>query len=449
MAVKDVVEKARKAFNEIADYSQEQVDKLVYEVGKIIYQNAEVLAEEAVAETGLGRVAHKIAKNTDTPAGMWDYMRDKKSVGIINEIPESGLIEVAHPVGIIAAVIPATNPTVTTTGNFMHAIKGKNAMIATPAPRAVNTITHTVNLIREALVEAGAPADLLQILENPTFEMTGELMTEADLVLATGGFGLTMAAYSSGTPAYGVGPGNSPVILDRGYDIKTAARISMESKSADNGILCDGTEALFYPEELEAELFDALRNVQVAVFEDEADVDKVRQLIFPDGHVDSSRLGKEATVIAGWAGLEVPADTELIALKIDAIGADDILNDEIMAPVMVMKSYSTFEEAVDMAITNLENNGIGHTAGIFSNDQEHIRYASEHLPVSRILVNQPTTDAWGPNTNGLAPAVSEGCGTWGNNIISENLDYIHLLNVSKVAMPLDVEPLDPKAVFAD
>lgn len=134
MAVKDVVEKARQAFDEISDYSQEQIDKLVYEVGKIIYQNAEVLAEEAVAETGLGRVDHKIAKNTDTPAGMWDYMKDKKSVGIINEIPESGLIEVAHPVGVIAAVVPATNPTVTTTGNFMHAIKGKNAMIATPAP---------------------------------------------------------------------------------------------------------------------------------------------------------------------------------------------------------------------------------------------------------------------------------------------------------------------------
>lgn len=447
MTVQTKVEKARKAFDQIKDYTQEQVDHLVYESAKVIYKNAEALAKQAVEETGLGTVPYKIEKNTSTPAFMYDYLKDKKSVGIIKEIPEEGIIEVAHPVGVVAAVVPATNPTVTTLGNFMHAIKGKNAIIVSPAPRAEKTIIHTAELIREVLAKNNAPEDLIQVLESPTFPLTGELMKECDLVLATGGFGLTMAAYSSGTPAYGVGPGNSPAILDRGYDIGTTAKISLESKSSDNGILCDGEETLFYPKEEEEKLFNALRKEGVALYEDEADVNKFRTGLFKDGKLDSNLTGKDAQVVAKAIGLKVSENTKLLAVKIEKIGAEDILNDEIMAPVLVLKSYETFEEAVDMAITNLKNSGIGHTAGIFSNNQEHIRYAGEKIPVSRLLVNQSTTDAWGPVTNGLTPAVSEGCGTWGNNILSGNVDYIHLLNVSRIAFPLDVKVPDMDSIF--
>lgn len=445
------LDNARKALEQIKDYTQEQIDKLVYEGAKTIYKHAAELAREAVDETGLGFYEDKIGKNTDTPATFWDYLKDKKSVGIINEDPSRGLIEVAHPVGVIAAITPATNPNVTPLGNFMHALKGKNAVIIAPAPRAKKSSTHTVNLIREALVNCGAPADLIQIIEEPTIELSAELMAKADLVIATGSTGLTKAAYSSGTPAYGVGAGNPPVILDRGYDIKDAAAKSVIAVGSDNGILCDGQNLFLYPEELEAELYAAMREEGIVIFEDPEDVAKFREALFMEnGKPEPSLVGKDAPVIAKAAGFDIPAETKVLALKVADIGACDPLNEEVLGPVVSMKGYDTFENAVDMAIRNMEESGgIGHTAGIFSNDEAHVNYYAERIPVARVLVNQPTPDAWGPKTNCLSPAVSEGCGSWGNNILCGNVDYIHMINVSKVVRPLDVELPNAEELFAD
>lgn len=449
MSVQAKIENARKALEQIKDYTQEQVDELVYQGAKIIYENAEPLAKLAVEETELGKYEDKICKNTDTPTVFYDYLKDKKSVGIIKEIPEEGLLEVAHPVGVIAAITPATNPTVTPLGNFMHAIKGKNALVISPSPRAEKTTTDTVNLIREALDKCGAPMDLIQVIENTTMDKSRELMELSDLIIATGGPGLTKAAYSSGTPAYGVGPGNPPVILDRGFDLVEAAKMSVVAIGSDNGILCDGDNLLLYPAEAEADFFAAMRDEGVVLYDDKKDVDQFRAALFPEGKIDSELLGKDASVIAKAAGFDIPADTEVFALKVESVGKEDVLNKEIMGPVVVLKSYDTFENAVDMAIQNMvESGGIGHTAGIFTNDDEHVRYAGEKLPVARLLVNQPTPDAWGPATNGLTPAVSEGCGTWGNNILAANVDYTHLINVSRIALPLDVEVPDPKKVFS-
>jgi len=445
------LDNARKALEQIKDYTQEQIDKLVYESAKTIYKHAAELAREAVDETGLGFYEDKIGKNTDTPATFWDYLKDKKSVGIINEDPARGLIEVAHPIGVIAAITPATNPNVTPLGNFMHALKGKNAVIIAPAPRAKKSSTHTVNLIREALVNCGAPADLIQIIEEPTIELSAELMAKADLVIATGSTGLTKAAYSSGTPAYGVGAGNPPVILDRGYDIKDAAAKSVIAVGSDNGILCDGQNLFLYPEEVEAELYAAMREEGIVIFEDPADVAKFREALFMEnGKPEPSLVGKDAPVIAKAAGFDIPAETKVLALKVADIGACDPLNEEVLGPVVSMKGYDTFENAVDMAIRNMEESGgIGHTAGIFSNDEAHVNYYAERIPVARVLVNQPTPDAWGPKTNCLSPAVSEGCGSWGNNILCGNVDYIHMINVTKVVRPLDVELPNAEELFAD
>ena len=448
MTIQEKIGNARKALEQIKDYTQEQVDRLVYEGAKIIYENADPLAKMAVEETGLGKYEHKIGKNTDTPTVFWDYLKDKKSVGIINEIPEQGLIEVAHPAGVIAAITPATNPTVTPLGNFMHAMKGKNAVIVSPSPRAEKTTTKTVELIREALGKNGAPKDLLQVIEDVTVAKSRELMEQCGLVIATGSAGLTKAAYSSGTPAYGVGPGNPPVILDRDFDIEAAAKMSFVAIGSDNGILCDGENLLLYPQETESKLFDALRKEGIAVITDKADVDKFRKALFADGKSTPELVGKDASVIAKAAGVSIPGTIEVIALKVEEVGKADILNEEIMGPIVCLKGYETFEEAVDMAIKNMEESGgIGHTAGLFTNKKEHIRYAGEKLPVARLLVNQPTPDAWGPATNALSPAVSEGCGTWGNNILAGNVDYIHLINVSKIVMPLDVEVPDAAKVF--
>ena len=449
--VDELIAKARAAVEAIKDYDQAQVDKLVYEAAKTIYKHAEELAAEAVEETGLGFYEDKIAKNTDTPATFWDYLKDKKSVGIINEDPSQGLIEVAHPIGVIAAITPATNPNVTPLGNFMHIVKGKNAMIVCPAPRAKKSSTHTIDLIREAMKKCGAPEDLAQIIEEPTIAHSQELMEKADLVLATGSFGLTKAAYSSGTPAYGVGPGNPPVILDRGYDLKDAAAKIEVAVGSDNGILCDGTNLLLYPEEQEKEVFDALKAQGLYLFTEPADVAKFRNVLFMEnGKPDPALVGKDAPVIAKAAGFEIPKEVKVIALKVEEIGEADILNEEILGPITTMKSYDTFENAVDMAVRNMvESGGIGHTAGIFSNDESHIRYYAEKIPVARVLVNQPTPDAWGPKTCALSPAVSEGCGSWGNNILAGNVDYIHMINVSKVCKPLDVELPDAAKLLAD
>ena len=450
MTIQNQIDKARAAFEQIKDYTQEQVDKLVYESAKIIYENAEPLAKMAVEETRLGSYEDKIGKNTGTAAAFWDYLKDKKTVGIINEDPSIGLIEAAHPIGVIGAITPATNPTVTPLGNFMHALKGKNAVIISPAPRAEKTSTTTVNLIREALAKNGAPEDLIQIVNDVTIEKSQELMEKCDLVLATGGSGLTKAAYSSGTPAYGVGPGNPPVIVDRGYDLKDAAEQTIVAVASDNGILCDGDNLLLYPQELEADFFAELKNAGAVVFESADDVAKFREALFQDGKINSGLVGKDTDVIAEAAGFTLPEGTKVIGLKIEGVGKDDILGKEIMGPVVVLKSYDKFEEAVDMAIRNMEEDGgTGHTAGIFSNDEDHILYFGEKIPVARVLVNQPTPDAWGPETNALSPAVSEGCGTWGNNILAGNVDYIHMVNVSKIVKKLDVEPLDPAKIFAD
>lgn len=452
MTIQEQIDNARKALEQIKDYTQEQIDKLVYESAKIIYQNAEPLAKMAVEETELGSVEDKIGKNTDTPTVFYDYLKDKKSVGIIKEVPEEGYMDVAHPIGVIAAITPATNPTVTPLGNFMHAIKGKNALVVTPSPRAEKTTTKTINLIREALAKNGAPEDLIQVVENTSVQKSQELMTLANLVLATGGPGLTKAAYSSGTPAYGVGPGNPPVILDRDYDLDAAAKMTVVAVGSDNGILCDGDNQLLYPEELEGKFFDALKKAGFVVFDQKEDVDKFRETMFPDGKMNLDLLGKDAPVIAKAAGLSASESTKVIAFKIEAIGKKEVLSKEIMGPVLMLKGYSTFEEAVDMAVTNMvESGGIGHTAGLFTNNQEHIRYAGERIPVARLLINQPTPDAWGPATNCLSPAVSESCGSWGNNIniMGGNVDYIHLINVSRVVMPLDRELPDPVKIFGE
>ena len=450
MTVQEYVERARVAVNEIAGYTQEQVDKLVYEGAKIIYKNAVPLAKLAVEETGLGYVEDKIGKNTDTPTVFYDYLKDKKSVGIIEEIPELGIMKVAHPVGVVAAITPCTNPTVTPLGNFMHAVKGKNALVISPHPRSLQTTTDTVNLIREALVKCGAPADLIQVLAEPSMAASAELMAACDLVVATGSSGLTKAAHESGTPAYGVGPGNPPAIVDRGYDLTEAAKMTVIAVGSDNGILCDGDNMLLYPEESETAMIDALKAEGVVVFEDKAEIAQFRDALFHDGKLNPALIGKDAPVIAKAAGIDIPEDTKVVALKVDNVGKADVLNKEIMGPVVVLKGYDTFENAVDMAVNNMvESGGIGHTAGIFSNDEAHVRYAGERIPVARLLVNQPTPDAWGPATNSLSPAVSEGCGTWGNNILADNVDYIHMINVSKIVMPLDVELPDGEKIFAD
>ncbi len=436
MNIKAMVKKARAAVAEISSYNQEQVDHMLHVVSKTIHDNAETLAKMAWEETRMGRVDHKIGKNIGMATNIYASLKGKKSVGVIREIEEEGLVEVAHPVGVIGSVAPTTNPTITPLGNGLMALKGKNALIVSPHPRAKKTTYETVALMRKALTSVGAPEDLLQCIEEPSVERSQELMSTSDLVVATGGPGLVRSAYSSGKPAYGVGPGNVQAILDTDFDVAQAAELTLIGRSFDNGIVCACQQSLIYPSEKEAEVFEALRQKHAAVFSDEESVEKIRRTIFPDGKANPEMIGQDPQVIAEEAGLTISGDAEIIAVKADKAGADELLNKEKLLPVLVLLSYDTFEEAVAMAKENLLLEGAGHSVGLFSHNRAHMIYAGEELPVSRLVVNQPTIDAGGGPTNGLNPTVSLGCGTWGNNIISENLYYKHLINISRIAMPL-------------
>ena len=445
--IQGLIERARKAMDEVKDYTQEQADAMVFAAAKAVYDNAEVLAKQAVEESGLGRVDHKIGKNQITPFAVWEHLKDKKSVGVIDEDKEKGIIYVAHPAGVIGAISPTTNPNVTPLVNFMQAAKGLNAVIVSPHPRAEHTTNYTCELIREAIAKLGAPKDLLICIEGATVEKSAELMKQCDLIVATGGPALTIAAYSSGTPALGVGPGNPSTILDKGFDLAEAAKIMLESAGFDNGVLCDGSNSMLYPKEEEAELFRELNKVGFAIYTNEKDVEAFRKGIFPDGaHMDKDLVGKDAAVILKACGFDAPKGVEAIGFKVNKFGAGEILTKEILGPTLALKSYDTFEEAVEMAARNLkENGGIGHGTGILSHNKDHIMYAGTHMPVSRFLINQPTSDGWGPVTNGLIATASEGCGTWGNNSLSENVDYIDQLNITRIVRKLDTKDLPDMA----
>lgn len=434
--MEEMVQRARVAMEEISGYTQAEVDKMLYAISKAVFEQAEPLAKLAIEETGLGRLDHKIGKNQGMATNIFASLKNKASVGVIREIPEEGLVEIAHPRGVIGSVTPTTNPTITPLGNGLMALKGKNAMIVSPHPRSKKTTKETIELMREALVSVGAPRDLLQVIEEPSIELSQELMKSVDLIVATGGPGLVKSAYSSGHPAYGVGPGNVQAILDRDFDVEVAAELSVIGRSFDNGIVCACQQSLFYPQEKEIEVLDALRAKQAVVFTEEADLTKLRDTLFIDGKANPAMIGQDPQVIAEAAGVEIPEDSQIIAVKVDAVGSEELFCKEKMAPVLALKSYDDFEEGVAFAQENLLLEGSGHSAGLFSHSKEHKLYAGEVLPVSRLVVNQPTIDAGGSPANGLNPTVSLGCGSWGNNIISENLTYTHLINISRIAVPI-------------
>ncbi len=433
MEINKLVTKAKLAMAEIEAYDQEQTDELTRVIAEAILAHDVELAEEAVAETGLGRVDHKTGKNQGMATNIYNHLKGKKSVGIIGKEPEKGLIKVAHPMGVVGSVAPTTNPTITPLGNGLMALKGKNAMIVSPHPRALKTTTHTVEIMREALASIGAPKDLLQVISEPTVEKSQELMAAVDVVVATGGPGMVKAAYSSGKPAYGVGPGNVQLILDDDFNVAVAAEMAVIGRSFDNGIVCACTQSLIYPIDRQEEVLEELRNQQAYVVTDETEVAKFRNLLFPEGRTNPAFVGKSPQIIGEAIGVAVPADSEIIALSLSDYGEADSLSKEKMNPVLGLYGYQSFDQAVEIAKANLNVEGRGHSAGILTHTEDHAIRLGQELPVSRIVVNQPTIDAGGSPNNGLNPTVSLGCGSWGNNIISENLTFEHLLNVSRIA----------------
>lgn len=432
----ELVEKSKKAQHELETYSQAEVDAIVKIIAKTVYDNAENLARMAVDETGMGVYEDKVAKNKGKSKTIYNYIRDKKTVGVIGREEETGLTLLAKPVGVVGAVTPTTNPIVTPMCNAIYAIKGGNSIIVAPHPRSQKCSAYTMDLINENIKKSGirCPENAIQIIRESTIARTTELMHAVDVVIATGGMGVVKEAYSSGKPSFGVGAGNVQVIVDEDVDFVDATAKIIAGRKFDNGIICSGEQTIIAPAKHYDEVIEAAVKNGAYYIDDEAAVDKFRKTIFVNNVINKDVVGQSVQKIAELAGVNVPQETKVILLKANGIGKEDELCKEKMCPVMAAFKYDTFEDAIRIAQTNLNLEGKGHTAAIHSNSKEHIESAGIKLTISRLIVNaSSSTTAGGSLTNGLAPTTTLGCGTWGNNIISENLSYKHLINVSRIA----------------
>jgi succinate-semialdehyde dehydrogenase len=432
--VQQLVARARVAQATFESFSQEQVDAIVKGVGKYVYDHADLLARMAVDETGIGVYEDKILKNKGKARIIWNSLKGKKSRGIIGEEPETNLLYVAKPMGVVGAVTPITNPIVTPMCNAMFALKTGNAVIFAPHPRAEKCTELLTQEFMKVVKAHGGPDHLVQTIKNGSVEMTQELMKAVDVVVATGGAAMVKSAYSSGRPSFGVGAGNVPVIIDRDVNLKDAVDKIVAGASFDNGIICSHEQFVLTPEEQYRDIIKLFEATGKVWFTEDTDkVQQLRDVVFPGGRLNKDVVGRSPKEIGAMAGVQVPDSARLILLPASGAGAEDVLAKEKLCPVIAILPYKTFQEAVAKAKANLLVEGAGHSAAVHSNNEGNIRCAGVELPVSRLVVNQACAlTAGGSLTNGFAATTTLGCGSWGGNSISENLDYKHLMNVSRI-----------------
>lgn len=453
-----MLEKARAAQKIYGTFSQKQLDQCSRACGKVVYDNAEIFAVEAVEETGMGLVSEKIIKQRVSSASTWRYQKGKPSTGVIGW--EKGKLDtdciqlVAKPVGVVAGIMPATNPTTSISVNGMQALKCGNAIIVCPHPRAVKVSMHCVDMIRAELVKLGAPADIIQCAAEASIEVTGEFMREADVVVATGGPGMVKAGNESGTPSFGVGQGNCQMLVDRGMQdyFDRFAEDAVACRSFDSGLPCNGEQTLIMPEQDRDAILSAFDRAGAMVVRDEAAIEKLRNMLYiirPDGSVkiNPSNTGKSAQELGQLIGVEVPADKRTLMVEVSKFGPAEPLCREKLCPVTAFITYTgTWEDAVAIARTNLEMEGAGHSAEIYTKDEGKQLYAAEQLPVCRVMINNSNRIIAGANmhgANGLIPTSGHGCGFWQGNIIDQNLNYRYLLNITRMVYTIATDTPEP------
>ena len=435
--VNEMIAKGRKALAELESYSQEQIDELCRICCEAFAAHAEELAREAVEETGLGNVPDKIMKNTGSPDGVWYAIKGKKSVGVIGHDERRHLTFVAHPKGIISCVIPTPNPNITILFNGVYALKGRNVILCAPHPRAKRSTVHTCQIFNEALKKAGAPDNIFQYVEEPNIELTQMMMAASDTVLGTGGPNMVKAAYSSGKPAYGVGPGNSQTIFDPAYNnLPMAVGQTVFGCKFDNGIICACNRSFITPRSISAKVVELMKAEKVYYTDDPTVRDRARELLFPNGlgPINGKPVGQDVQKIAEMLGLDIPEDTSIIVVKVEKYGTDEPLCREKMVPLAVHIECGDVEEAIRIAKANLMMEGAGHSSVIHTNDNALVERAACELPVSRMLVNCPGVFSANPAlANGLCPTATLGCGSWAGCSVSQNLGFEELINVSRIA----------------
>lgn len=455
----EMVARARAAADIIATYDQERVDRLCQAVAAAVCDMKvwAPICDEAVDETGLGDKVTKRNKRNKIKLILRDCLRNK-SVGIIEEIPEKGLVKYAKPVGVIATLVPTTNPCLTPAGQIVYAIKARDVLICSPHPRAKNVTNKCINIIREALVREGAPADIIQGIQEPSISLTQELMKRCDLVIATGGRPMVKSAYSSGVPAFGSGAGNATVIIDDTANTperqREAAMNTRISKTSDfgSGCSCDGN--LLIHESVYDGFVQALV-AEGAYLANEEEAEKLKNVMWDEiGHRLPNTVAISPQKLAEIAGFEIPADRKLIAVTgggKEGVGKEHFFSSEKLTTLLTLFKYEgEFENALDMMRAVFEVGGKGHSCGIYSWNDEHIHRLGMAAPVSRIMVRQPNNRGnSGSSTNGMPPTSSMGCGTWGGNIVSENITLKHYMNTTWVARPLPEDMPSNQELFGD
>jgi acyl-CoA reductase-like NAD-dependent aldehyde dehydrogenase len=432
--VRDVVARAKAACEAIHGYDQARTDALCAAMARAAAGAAADLAKLAVEETGIGRVHHKVLKNLFGAEGTWASIKNEKTVGVVARDEKNGIIEVATAAGVVAGIVPTTNPTSTAIFKALIAVKGRNAIVISPHPRARRCIGETVEVMRRAIERTGGPPDLVCALSNPTIESTGALMKHKDvaLVLATGGSGLVHAAYSSGKPAYGVGPGNVPVYVDRSADLAWAAAAITSSQSFDNATLCCSEQGIVLDQPI-AERFLAEMKRRGAYLCDERETRELGRLCNQRGGMNPDVVGIDPWRIAEKAGFAVPKSTTVLLAHQGGVGKDWPLSIEILAPVLSVHVVDGWREGCRTCIAMLEYGGLGHTLAIHAKDQAVLDAFFLEKPANRILVNGPASQgAVGYSTN-LVPSMSLGCGPQAGNITSDNISARHLVNIKRVA----------------
>ena len=437
-----LLEKARAAAAIAAGFSQKEIDDVCLAVAWEMYEDDNIrrMAEAAVAETGMGSVADKITKHKVKVLGVINDVKEKPSVGLIEDDSVKQIRKYAKPVGVVGALTPVTNPTATPASNAVSILKGRNAVIFAPHPRSKESSGLAVELMRRGLKRVGAPEDLVQIIAEPSIEKTGELMKRVDLVLATGGGAMVKAAYSSGTPAYGVGPGNAVQIVAEDADVADAAKKIALSKAFDCATSCSSENSVIVHDSLYDAFVEAMQ-AEGSIMLDEAQKETLKAYMWKPnkkGHLalNPHVVAVSARKIATDAGLSLPGEYRILMVE----GGDSVEEDkfagEKLSPVLTLWRYSDFDEAMDTLVRLTEAAGTGHSCGIHTWKEEYIERMALEMKSSRILVRQPQAPGNGGNFfNGMPSTVTLGCGTWGGNITTENINYRHFLNITWLSYP--------------
>ncbi len=436
-SLKKTIDRARKAQIKYAEYSQEQVDEIFYAAAKAGAEKRIELAELAVSETGMGVMEDKVIKNQYASEYIYNAYKNTKTCGVIERNESEGLVRIAEPIGVIAAVIPTTNPTSTAIFKILLALKTRNAVILSPHPRAKGATATAAKFLYEAALEAGAPEDIIQCITEPSVALSTELMKKSDIVLATGGPAMVKAAYSSGKPAIGVGAGNTPVILHHSCDIKLAVNSIIHSKTFDNGVICASEQAVIVEEKI-ADAAKAEFTERGCYFLKDDELDKLRTTMFTNETLNAAIVGQSAVKIAEIAGITVPEDTKILIGEVDSVDESEEFSREKLSPILAFYRAKSFDDALDMADTLVKSGGYGHTSSIFIDEytaKDALAEFNSRMKTSRILVNTPASHgAIGDLYNfRLTPSLTLGCGSWGGNSVSENVGIMHLLNVKTVA----------------